>query len=128
MRSDVTAKSPDDIDRAFAEAFNAGNGEAVLSLYEPESVFVLPSGEVIQGPAAIGEALGSSLAMTPRINLQTERIIRAGDTALVYSSWTQTICGPDGNTVQMSGNSRVVVREQVDGTWKFVIDDPGWND
>jgi hypothetical protein len=49
MRCDVTAKSPDDIDRTFAEAFNAGNGEAVLSLYEPKAAFVLPSGEVIQG-------------------------------------------------------------------------------
>jgi ketosteroid isomerase-like protein len=64
--------------------------------------------------------------MKPTIDLRTERIIRTGDTALVYSSWTQTGTGPDGSAVQMTGNSKVLVREQADGTWKFVIDDPGW--
>jgi uncharacterized protein (TIGR02246 family) len=123
----MTAKSPEDIDPAFTEAFNAGNGEGVLSLYEPEAAFVLPSGDVVNGPGAIGEALGGLLATKPRIDLRTERIIRTGDTALVYSSWTQTGTGPDGSAVQMTGKSKVVVREQADGTWKFVIDDPGWN-
>ena len=123
----MTVKSPEDIDPAFAEAFNAGDGEAVLSLYEPDAVFVVPSGEIVEGPAAIGEALGGFLAMKPTIDLRTERILRTGDTALVYSSWTVTGTDPDGSPVEMTGNSKVVLREQADGTWKFVIDDPGWN-
>jgi uncharacterized protein (TIGR02246 family) len=122
----MTAKSPEDIDPAFTEAFNAGNGEAVLSLYEPGAAFVAPSGDVVEGPTAIGEALGGFLAMKPSIDLRTERIIRTGDTALIYSSWTVKGTGPDG-AVEMTGNSKVVVREQADGTWKFLIDDPGWN-
>jgi ketosteroid isomerase-like protein len=32
----------------------------------------------------------------------------------------------DGTAVEMTGNSKVVVRRQSDGTWKLVIDDPGW--
>lgn len=122
----MAAKSPEDIDPTFMEAFNAGDGEAVLSLYEPEAVFVVPSGEVVEGPAAIAEALGPFLEMKPQINLRTEKILRSGDTALVYSSWTVKGTGPDG-PVEMAGQSTVVVREQADGTWKFVIDDPGWN-
>ena len=123
----MTAKSPEDIDPVWAEAFNAGDGETVLSLYEPEAAFVLPSGDVVEGPAAIGEALGGFFAMKPSIDLRTERIIRTGDTALVYSSWTVKGTGADGTAVEMTGNAKVVVREQADGSWKFVIDDPGWN-
>jgi len=123
----MTVKSPEDIDPAFAEAFNAGNGEGVLALYTADAAFVVPSGEVVVGPAAIGEALGGFLAMKPTIDLRTERILRTGDTALVYSSWTVTGTAADGSPVEMTGNSVVVVREQEDGTWKFVIDDPGWN-
>jgi ketosteroid isomerase-like protein len=26
----------------------------------------------------------------------------------------------------MAGNSRVVLRQQGDGSWRMVIDDPGW--
>jgi uncharacterized protein (TIGR02246 family) len=123
----MTAKSPEEIDAVFAEAFNTGNGEGVLALYEADATFVVPSGEVVKGPAAIGEALGGFLAMKPTIDLRTERILRTRDTALVYSSWTVTGTGADGSAVEMTGNATVVVHEQSDGTWKFVIDDPGWN-
>ncbi|MEW6475311.1 MAG: DUF4440 domain-containing protein [Actinomycetota bacterium] len=122
----MAAKSPEDIDPTFMEAFNAGDGETLLSLYEPGAAFVVPSGEVVEGPAAIGDALSPFLALKPQMDLRTERIIRTGDTALVYSSWTVKGTGPDG-PVEMTGQSKVVAREQADGTWKFVIDDPGWN-
>ena len=123
----MTAKSPEDIDPAFAEAFNAADGETLLSLYEPEAVFVAPSGELAVGPAAIGEVVGPFFAMKPQIDLRTESVLRTGDTALVYSSWTVTGTAEDGSDVVMTGKSKVVIREQADGTWKFVIDDPGWN-
>jgi uncharacterized protein (TIGR02246 family) len=122
----MTAKSPEDMDPAFMEAFNAGDGETLLALYEPDAAFVVPSGDVIVGPAAIGEALAGFSDLKPSIDLRTERILRNGDTALVYSSWTVNGTGPDGPVV-MTGDSKVVVREQADGTWKFAIDDPGWN-
>ncbi len=61
----MTAKSPEDIDPAFAEAFNAADGETLLSLYEPEAAFVAPTGEVVVGPAAIGAAVGPFFALKP---------------------------------------------------------------
>jgi uncharacterized protein (TIGR02246 family) len=120
------AKSPEEIDLVWSEAFNVADGEAVLSLYEPGAVFVLPNGDGVEGPAAIGEALGGFFAMKPRIDLRTQRVLRTGDTALVYSSWTVTGTAEDGSPIELTGNAKVVVREQSDGTWKFVIDDPGW--
>ena len=122
----MTVKSPEDLDPAFAEAFNAGDAGRLVSLYEPGALFVVPSGEVVQGPAAIGEALGGFFAMKPTMDMRTQRILRTDDTAVVYSSWTVNGTGPDGPVV-MTGNSTVVIREQDDGTWKLVIDDPGWN-
>jgi uncharacterized protein (TIGR02246 family) len=122
----MTAHSPEEIDKVWSEAFNAGDGPGVLSLYEPAAAFVLPTGDVVEGPAAIGEALVGFFAMKPTIDLRTERVLRAGDTALVYSSWTVTGTAEDGTAVKMTGNAKVVVREQADGTWKFVLDDPGW--
>lgn len=122
----MTVRSPEDIDPTFQAAFNAKDGETILSLYEADGAFVLPTGDVIHGPAAIGEALGPFFAMDPTMNLKTEKILRAGDVALVYSSWTVTGTAEDGSAVAMAGDSKVVVREQADGTWKLVLDDPGW--
>ena len=123
----MPAHSPEEIDIAFSEALNAGDGEAVLSLYEPGAVFVVPTGELAEGTAAIAEAVGAFFAMKPRIDLRTEKVLRSGDLAMVSSSWNVTGTAEDGSPVEMTGNSTVVVRKQADGTWKLVLDDPGWN-
>jgi uncharacterized protein (TIGR02246 family) len=121
------ARTPHELDAEWAEAFNAGDGEALLGLYEPGAAFVLPTGEVIEGVDAIAQAVGGFFALKPRIDLRTKRVIRAGDTALVYSSWTLTGTARDGTAVELDGEPVVVLREQSDGTWKFVLDDPGWS-
>src|SRR5581483_10794193 len=79
------ARSPEEIDAEWSEAFNAGDGEAVLALYEPGAAFVLPTGDVIEGVDNIAQALGGFFAMKPRIDLRTTRVLRSGDTAIVYS-------------------------------------------
>jgi uncharacterized protein (TIGR02246 family) len=120
------ARAPEEIDSAWMEAFNAGDADAVLALYEPGAAFVLPTGDLVEGVGAIGEALNGFLAMKPRIDLRTNKVLRAGDTALVFSAWTLSATAPDGSAVEMAGSPTIVVREQPDGTWRIVVDDPGW--
>jgi uncharacterized protein (TIGR02246 family) len=118
-------RTPEDLDPTFTKAFNAGDTDTVGALYDPGAAFVLPGGEVIEGLEAIGQAMKEFLTMQPHIDLQTKSILRSGDTALVLSSWTLQGTGPDG-PIEMAGHSRVVLRQQTDGTWRMVIDDPGW--
>jgi uncharacterized protein (TIGR02246 family) len=122
----MAARAPEEIDPVWAEAFNAGDADGVLALYEPGAVFVVPTGETISGTEAIRQTLDGFLAMKPRIDLRTKNILVSGDTALVYSSWTLSATADDGSAVEMAGNATVVARQQPDGTWCFVIDDPGW--
>jgi uncharacterized protein (TIGR02246 family) len=121
------ARTPEEMDSEWAEAFNAGDGAAVLALYEPGAAFVVPTGDVIEGHEALTQVLGGFLALKPRIDLRTKQVVRAGDTAIVYSSWTLSATAPDGTALEMSGEPTVVLREQPDGTWRFLIDDPGWS-
>jgi uncharacterized protein (TIGR02246 family) len=121
------AKSPETNNAEWAEGFNAGDGEALLALYDPEARFVMPTGDVLEGVEAIGQALGGFFALQPRIDLRGERVVRCGDTAITNSSWTVTGTGPDGAAVEMSGRDTVLLREQPDGTWRMIFDDPGWS-
>lgn len=121
------ARSPEEMDTEWAEAFNAGNGEALLGLYEPGAAFVMPTGEVIEGVENIAQALGGFFALKPSIDLKTRQVVRSGDLAIVYSTWTVTGTAPDGTALEMTGEPTVVLREQPDGTWRFAIDDPGWS-
>ena len=48
------AKSPETNNAEWAEAFNAGDGEALLALYDSQARFVMPTGEVLEGIAGQG--------------------------------------------------------------------------
>ena len=110
------AKSPETNNAEWAEAFNTGDGEALLALYDAEARFVMPTGEVLEGAEAIAQALEGFFALKPRIDRRAERVVRCGDTAVANSSWSVTGTGPDGAAVEMSGRDTLVFREQADGS------------
>jgi len=55
---------------------------------------------------------------------QVRRVFEADDLALSFADWSLTGAGPDGEAVEMSGQTSDVLRRQPDGTWRFVIDNP----
>ena len=118
------ARTPEDLDRLFAQALNSGDLEALLRLYEPRAALRPAPGQMVQGHAAIRTALNGFLAMKPTIELAPRVLGQSNDLALVTASWTLRGTGADGNPVQMSGNSVEVARRQADGTWLFAIDTP----
>ena len=120
----MPAKHPDDMPATFEQAFNTGDIDQVLALYESDAVLVPEPGQVVHGLAAIREALQGFLALKLPIRLERKRVLVMGDIALVSSSWTLKGVGPDGSAVDLGGNTTEVIRRQVDDTWRYVIDDP----
>lgn|SRR5437879_6037435 len=120
----MPASQPEDMPATFESAFNTGDIDQVLALYEPDAVLVPEPGQVVHGTAAIREALLGFLALKLPIRLERKRVLQTGDLALVSSTWTLSGAGPDGSAVNLGGNTTEVVRRQSDGTWRYVIDDP----
>jgi ketosteroid isomerase-like protein len=117
---------PAQVDELFAEAFNAGDVDALLALYEPDAPLVAHTGDVLSDPPSRRAYAEGFFAISPKIKLTTAKIIENGNLALVYSPWTITGTEPDGTTIEMAGDSVVVLRLQPDRTWRFAIDNPGW--
>ena len=118
------ARTPEDLDRLFAQALNSGDVEGLIRLYEPQAALRPEPGQVVQGHAAIRAALNGFLGMKPTIELSPRSLGQCNDIALVTASWTLKGTGPDGKPMQMTGNSIEVARRQADGTWLFAIDTP----
>jgi ketosteroid isomerase-like protein len=117
--------NPKDLDRVYAEAFNAKDLEGLLSLYEAEAIHVGPlSHQPVQGKAAIREALEHSLAVRGTMTLETTYCYQAGDVALLRSHWRVAGTAPDGRPVEIEGSSSEVARRQANGGWLYVIDHP----
>jgi uncharacterized protein (TIGR02246 family) len=120
----MVARTPDEIDTLFAKALNAGDLDALVSLYEPEASLMPSPGAVVTGKPAIRSALADFLAGKPSMTLTARTVAQSGDVALVTARWQLALTGPDGKPMTMNGQSVEVVRRQPDGHWLFAIDFP----
>lgn len=122
----MSANTPAELLSLLTESINAGDLQAVVACYEAEAVFVLPEeqGGEARGREAIGQATAPFLAMKPTLTTNTTMTVEASGVALILGDWTLEGTGPDGNPVSMSGKFRDVVRQQPDGTWLYLVDNP----
>jgi uncharacterized protein (TIGR02246 family) len=120
----MTARRAEEVDQLFAQAFAAGDLEALVELYEPDAALVPQPGQIARGRAAIREALQGFLTLCGVFRLEVKSVVENGDLALVRSNWSLSGTGPGGCLVDLSGRGAEVVRRQPDGTWLYVIDNP----
>ena len=120
----MTAATPEATIERFSELLAAGDLESIVALYEPDATFAPQPGESVSGRDAIRAALSGFLAVKPRMTGQIEKVLHAGDTALVANRWSLSGTAPDGQPVSMGATSADVLRRRPDGSWGIVIDDP----
>lgn len=122
------AINPEEIHRKFEEAFNAGDLEGLLALYEPDAMLIPQPGVEAHGLDQIGPALQGFLDVGDQITLDTKLSVVVGDLAYLTNRWSLT-GGTDaeGNPIEMGAVTAEVVRRQADGSWLYVIDN-AWGD
>ena len=114
----MPASTPQEIHFLFERAFNIGDVEAILALYEPGAVLVA-GGKPVTGHDSIRDAFNVFLSSGARMKLDTRAVIETGEgLAVLHGAWS---LGPPSAT---QGLSTEVVRRQPDGSWMFVIDNP----
>jgi ketosteroid isomerase-like protein len=62
--------------------------------------------------------------MNGKLDLKVKRVLQASDLALVITEWSFSGTGTDGIPVNMAARSSDVLRQQANGAWRFVIDNP----
>ena len=118
-----SARTPEDVHRLWAEYFVAGDLDAMLSLYEPDATLAAGQGASVTGHRAIREVLAGFIAIRRTFEIEIGRALRAGDIALLASSW-RLEGERRGEPYESSGRTADVVRRQPDGSWLYVIDSP----
>jgi uncharacterized protein (TIGR02246 family) len=116
------AESPEQLHRAFQDAFNRHDVESIVALYEPDAVLASADGP-IEGRDAIRERYRQALATRPTIAVQTLGVYRVGDLAMLHGTWILRETTASGLSVR-EGRNTETARRQPDGRWLFVIDTP----
>ena len=119
----MNASTPYEIYELFAEYFNAGTIDLLLTLYTEDAVLLPAAGQEARGRDAIREALNGFLALNGEFQIGHPTVIESGDTALIMVKWTLKGTSPDG-PVEISGQTSDVARRQPGGHWLLIIDNP----
>ncbi|HXV87977.1 MAG TPA: nuclear transport factor 2 family protein [Nitrososphaeraceae archaeon] len=109
---------------SYVKKFNSGDISSLINLYETEACFVSPEGEVIKGIENVRQRLQSFINMNGRIESKVIGVVQTNDIALVNTEWSFNGSGPDGKAVTITGKATDVLRQQSDGTWRILIDNP----
>ncbi len=124
----MSIQQPEQMSKAFSAAFNAGDVDALVSLYEPNATYV--HGErTIEGSTGIREVLTQLTAARPQMELTNEYCIVSNDIALVRARWK--LHWRDATTKQLhlkQGHSSEVLRRGSDGLWRYLLDHPTGGD
>jgi ketosteroid isomerase-like protein len=113
----MPAKSPEEICHLFKQYMAEGDLDSVLSVYDPEAVFLNRSGEIKKGDA-LREELAKFAGVKATFDFKIKQVIRSGDIALMHTEWKVSAPEP------MSVYAIEVARRQPDGTWRWLIGDP----
>lgn len=116
--------TPEETLRSIAEYINAGNLDSLMMLYESDACFASQSGEFIKGREGIRQSLQGFVDMQGKLESKIKRVFQASDLALVISEWSFSGTGPDGNPVILASTATDVLRQQPDGIWRIIIDNP----
>lgn len=120
----MAGSTPETMHEHFMQAFNSGDLEQLLELYEPDAIILPQPGQLAEGTDQVREALRGFMALNGPIDLHPIDILQTGDLALIVSHWTLDGTGPDGNPISVASNTMEVVRRGDDGSWRYVIDNP----
>jgi uncharacterized protein (TIGR02246 family) len=108
-----------DIHGLVEGAFNAGDIDALVALYEDDAAMATPDGSFVNGQDAIREQWSGFVGLGGNIQMTTRYAVIVDDTALLSNDWHFTGAG-----MELSSRTAEVARRQPDGTWKYVIDHP----
>ena len=121
--------TPEEVLNSVVEGISTGNIDSLMMLYETDACFASQPGQLAKSPETIRQSLrGFTDMKSGKFDLKVKRVLQSSDLALVISEWSVSGTGPDGKPVNMAAKSADVLRQQADGTWCFVIDNPWGTD
>lgn len=118
----VRIERPDGAPKVCQDAFNAGDLDGLVNLFEPEAVVCLAPNQVITGSGKIREVFAGFLEAGWRWEIKLVSHHRVGDISLNTVEHTLRKNSSDGDTDTLRLRAAVVFRQQDDGSWRFLID------
>ena len=121
-------RNPEDWPSVFEQNLNAGDLEAIMTLYEQDAHFVARSGEILVGRDRIREVVAGLIQAKTKMQSRVVKAIILDNVALLYTDFQGTTVDAAGTMIEVRSNAIEVLRRQADGTWQLIMGDPNGRD
>jgi uncharacterized protein (TIGR02246 family) len=124
--ADNVARNPEDCNRILLAALEAGDIETSVALYEAGAVLFKKSGATMTGLDAIRASNAGLIALKPRFTIEFIKSTVSGDGTVATNRMRAHLDATraDGQPINDTIHTLEVVRQQADGSWRYIIDDP----
>jgi uncharacterized protein (TIGR02246 family) len=116
------ASRAEQVCRLVSAALSDGDLDAALVHYEPDAVTSPVGGRAVRGRAELRQLLAAAAAARLLYTVDVERVLEAGDVALVHGTWRSAGSGEDGTAQRRSGAYWSVVRRSAQNTWRIAAE------
>jgi ketosteroid isomerase-like protein len=120
--------TPEEVLRSVTECINSGNLDSLMMFYESDACFASQPDQFSKGRENIRHSLQGFIDMQGKLESKIKRVFQTSNLALVISEWSFNGTGLDGNPVNLASTATDVLRQQPDGTWRVIIDNPWGTD
>jgi ketosteroid isomerase-like protein len=111
-------KRAEDAHSALAAAYNTGDPNIVLSMYDVNGIIVAEPNSPVSGKEKFEAAVRGILSIKGKMEIKTVYCLQSGDVAVGRSEWSIK----NGDDTKVSAKGVEVMKRQADGTWKILID------
>lgn len=111
-------KRAEDAHATLAAAFNTGDVNTVMNMYDVTGIIVPEPEKPVSGKEKFEEAIKAILSIKGTMEIKTVYCLQTGNIAVGRSEWSIT----EGNEVKISAKGIEVMKEQTDGIWKIIVD------
>ena len=107
-----------DVHKSLAAAYNTGDLNTVLSMYDVSGIIVAEPNKPVSGSEKFEAAVKGILSITGKMEINTVYCLEAGDVAIGRSEWSIR----DGAETKVAAKGIELLKRQADGTWKVLVD------
>ncbi|MPZ54394.1 MAG: DUF4440 domain-containing protein [Acidimicrobiia bacterium] len=118
------ADTPEKLHMIIRDAINGTDLDAFCDAHEDDASVVLPpDGATAHGHDEIRAAIVPLLALGPEMETEVVKKLETDGLALTHGLWRLAVT-EHGSRSEHRGVGTMVSRQQPDGTWRIVLDDP----
>jgi ketosteroid isomerase-like protein len=114
----IKSKSASEVHKSLAAAYNTGDLNTVLTMYDTSGVIVAEPNNPVGGKEKFEAAVKAILSIKGKMEIKTVYCLEADDVAVGRSEWSIR----DGDEIKVAAKGIELLKRQADGSWKVVID------